>query len=725
MVKVRDELPKHKDGTLDLPLWAERFSQIDAKERQVLVSAAECALENGGHHLTPVKESCIRQGLLTAEVLNMLEPDLPTLVAAILYFPCHYGELNPELIREQFSGEVADLAEGVTALTSRSKQASRENKGQPDKLRRMLLAVVEDVRVVLIKLAERITAMRAASLLDSTEREQLAQQTRDIYAPLANRLGIGQMKWELEDFAFRYLEPQTYKNIAKMLDEKRLDRQVYIDSVIKTLQERLQADDIKATVFGRAKHIYSIWRKMCRKNIDFDEVYDVRAVRILVDRIQDCYGALGIVHSLWQHIPKEFDDYIASPKENGYRSLHTAVIGPEGKTLEIQIRTHQMDQEAELGVAAHWLYKEGSKQDANYQKKINAFRKIIDEAEASNQTELNIALKQEIEEDRIYVFTPQGEVIDLPNGATSLDFAYHIHTDLGHRCRGAKINGKIVPLNRQIQSGEQVDILAAKEGHPSRDWLNPDLGYIVSARARSKVHAWFKKQARDENLSQGRTLIEKECKRTGVTLSEIQSCLVKFDCKSMDDLYIKVAQGDVRVGQVFNALHMQEPEPEGPKIKPASTAKHHSDVVIQGVGNLLSHFAKCCKPVPGDHIIGYITLGRGVTVHRQDCINVLGLDEDERLIEVSWGYTEKNVYPVELLIRAYDRQGLLKDISAILSNEKVNVSAVNTSTEAKTHLALLRLTLEISDLGGLVDLMNKIMRLPNVIETKRIVEGKK
>jgi GTP pyrophosphokinase len=729
MVKVRDELPKQKDGTLDLELWVQRIcANRTDDEKAALFDAANLALTSGGHHLTPVCESCIRQGLLTAEVLNSLEPDLPTLVASILYFPAHYGDLSLETIKERFGEDVFQLTQGVINITSRSHKASKENILQPDKLRRMLLAVVEDVRVVLIKLAERITAMRAAVLVEKHQRIVLAQETRDIYAPLANRLGIGQMKWELEDFAFRYLEPDAYKNIASLLDEKRLDREIYLEQVIQTLNDSLKKENIHGTVFGRVKHIFSIWRKMCRKSIDFKDVYDVRAVRILVDKIQDCYAALGIVHSLWQHVPKEFDDYIATPKENGYRSLHTAVIGPEGRTLEIQIRTHQMDQEAELGVAAHWIYKEGTKLDSNYQKKINAFRKIIDLADGGTTDEVNETLKQEIEEDRIYVFSPKGDVIDLPNGSTALDFAYHIHTELGHRCRGAKINGRIVPLNQPINSGEQVDILAAKEGHPSRDWLNPELGYLKSARARGKIYAWFKKQAREQNTTQGKHLLEKELKRAGFEINNIQDALSKFGLKTVEDLFAKIAIGDLRTGQVINALQILEPEEEvQPKISESKHQHQKSDITIQGVGSLLCHFAKCCKPVPGDSIVGYITMGRGVTIHRQDCINVLSdtQSEQERLIEVSWGHAAKNVYPVDLCIKAYDRQGLLKDITSILSNEKVNVQALSTVTNPKDNYAILTVTLEIADLGNLVSLLNKIMQLPNVIEATRVVQHSK
>ncbi|MBI2790843.1 MAG: GTP diphosphokinase [Gammaproteobacteria bacterium] len=722
MVKIRDDLPKAQDGSVDIQTWVDRISQQRSKEEKaLLLKAAILNLEHGGHHLTCVNESSLRQGLITAETLATLEPDIETLLAAMVYFPAHYGELSLDQIKSALGDEVATLVAGVIEITTRTPQTKSPNTANyHDNLRKMLLAVVEDVRVVLIKLAERITSLRAAAVLDNDIRHQFALETRDIYAPLANRLGIGQIKWELEDFAFRYLEPDAYKHIAKLLDEKRLDREIYVKNVIEQIKQALTNENIESDVTGRVKHIYSIWRKMIRKNLDFQDIYDVRAVRILVPQVRDCYAALGIVHSLWQHIPKEFDDYIATPKENGYRSLHTAVIGPEGRTLEIQIRTFDMHQEAELGVAAHWLYKEGGKLDPSYQKKLNTLRQILDWSEQAQDKDASEVLLQELLEDRVYIFTPKGDVIDLPLGSTPLDFAYHIHTDLGHRCRGAKVNGSIVPLNYQLKSGEQVDILSVKEGSPSRDWLNPNLGYLNSVRARAKVHTWFKRQARDQNISQGREMLEKEFKRIGLELAGLGKILVRLGVKTVDDLYAAIGGGDLRISQVINALQKQEvPEEE---ITPISRPSiQQSDITIQGVGNLLCHFGRCCKPLPGDRIVGYITLGRGVTIHRQDCINILNKPEEEqRIIQVDWGETRKNVYPVDISIRAYDRQGLLRDITSILSNERSNVTAVNTLTNKDNNIATLVLTLEIADLGTLVNILNKIMQLPNVLEAHRL-----
>lgn len=733
MVKIRDDLPKTPDGKVDIDTWVKRIAKNRSEhEIAILREGAILALHYGEHHTTAVNESCIRQGLLTAETLITLEPDVATLLAAILYFSAHYAKLPIEQIQLDFGEEIALLVSGVIQITTRA-DAVEVKEGvsgaaQHDNLRKMLLAVVEDVRVVLIKLAERITTLRAAANLDDKTRQQYGLETRDIYAPLANRLGIGQIKWELEDLAFRYLEPIAYKQIAKLLDEKRLDREEYIVHVVESIEKALYLENIEAQVTGRVKHIYSIWRKMQRKSLDFNDIYDVRAIRILVPELRDCYGALGIIHSLWQHIPKEFDDYIATPKENGYRSLHTAVIGPEGRTLEVQIRTFQMHQEAELGVAAHWLYKEGGKQDAQYQRKLNSLRQILDLSEEAEEDNLDEVLLQEVLEDRVYIFTPEGDVVDLPKGATPLDFAYHIHSELGHRCRGAKVNGSIVPLQYTLQSGEQVEILSVKVGAPSRDWLNTNLEYLKTARARAKVHSWFKRQARDENVLQGRQILEKELKRLGLDVSGLGKILSKLGLKTLEDLYAAIGGGDLRLSQVVNALQKPEaPHDDDIIIHQASKSQNaQSEVTIQGIGNLLCHFGGCCKPLPGDRIVGYITLGRGVTIHRQDCLHILGKPEEQhRLIQVDWGENIQSVYPVDLMIRAYDRQGLLRDITSILSHEKVNVIAVNTLTNKEDNIAKLVLTVEISDLNALMNILNKILQLPNVLEAQRLFEGSK
>ncbi len=730
MVKVRDELPKTIDGRIDIDTWAERLGHSKTtQEKQLLKQAAHVNLENGGLHLTPVNESCLKQGLVTAEILNTLNPDISTLLAGILYYVVDYGELSLDALTETFGQEVAILVSGVSKLAQHSEKAKpNQTHAQRDNLRRMLLAVVEDVRVVLIKLAEKISALRAAAKLDTQLKVNLALETRDIYAPLANRLGIGQIKWELEDFAFRYLEPVAYKNIAKLLAEKRLDREIYIETATAEIQKALSAQNVEGEITGRVKHIYSIWRKMIRKNLDFQEIYDVRAVRILVPDVHDCYAALGIIHSLWQYIPQEFDDYIATPKENGYRSLHTAVVGPDGKTLEIQIRSFKMHDEAELGVAAHWLYKEDRKHEPGYHHQINALRNILEWSEAQ-EFESDEAIKQELSEDRVYVFTPQGEIVDLPSGATPLDFAYHVHTELGHRCRGAKVNGVIKTLTHQLKSGEQVDIITTKIGAPSRDWMNAQLGYLVSARARSKVRSWFKLQARDENIAEGRELLDRELKRLDLELSDLKPMLERFNVKNLEDLCAGVGGGDIRIGQIVNGLQktiLPDQSKDVISTKPkqlhrSSSPSSEGGVRIHGVGNLLCHFAGCCNPVPGDPIVGYITIGRGVTIHRQDCINVLEKeDEVKRLIQVDWSESTQEFYSVDILIQAYDRPNLLRDISNVLSNDKINVRTVNTTTNADSNVAHLTLSVEIPDLDALMNVLNKIMQVPNVLEASRV-----
>lgn len=722
MVKIREELPHTQEGVVDSAAWARRLAGTEFVEYvPYLEQVAALSLSCGEPGSEEKAQIWLRQGLLAAEVLISLEPDLETLLAAILYFPAQAGVLSLEKIRLATDEEVMHLVSGIMQITQHSLQAKGPDPtAQHDNLRRMLLALVEDVRVVLIKLAERIAVLRFAAILSEPERRALALETRDIYAPLANRLGIGQIKWELEDLAFRYLEPEAYKNIAQLLHEKRLDREDYIQQVVDQIQEALTKENIEAEVVGRAKHIYSIWRKMQRKHIDFNDIYDVRAVRILVSDVRDCYAVLGTIHALWQHISREFDDYIATPKENGYRSLHTAVIGPQGKTLEIQIRTFQMHQEAELGVAAHWLYKESGRLDPHYQKKLNAVRQILEWSQETQVGEANETLLQEILEDRVYLFTPKGEAVDLPLGSTPLDFAYYIHTELGHRCRGAKVNGAIVPLNYVLSSGQQVEILPVKQGDPSRDWLNPSLGYLKSARAKSKVHGWFKRQTRDQNVLQGRTLLEKELKRLGLAITGLGKIISKLGVKSLEELYAALGGGDLRLSQVIEALQRVEPLPEEPVLSRASSKHEGSDITLQGIGNLFYHFAGCCKPVPGDQIIGYITHGRGVTVHRGDCLNVLEHPEEEdRIIQVNWGETQANVYPVEISIRAYDRQGLLRDITSILSSERTNVIAVNTYTNKEDNIANLVLTVEILDLNALMNILNKIMQLPNVIDAQR------
>jgi GTP pyrophosphokinase len=537
-------------------------------------------------------------------------------------------------------------------------------------------------------------------------------------------MGIWQIKWELEDLSLRYLHPDAYKKIAGMLDEKRIHREKYIEKVISLLSREMAKQGIEADIAGRPKHIYSIWRKMNRKGLEFSEIFDVRAVRVLVKSVADCYAVLGIVHTLWKHIPKEFDDYIATPKGNNYQSLHTAVLGPEGKTLEVQIRTKEMHEHAELGVASHWRYKEGGKFDPGFEQKITWLRQLLEwrdeEVDAGGFVD---RFKGEVVDDRVYVITPKGNVLDLPVGATPLDFAYHIHTDVGNRCRGAKVDGNIVPLTYTLKTGEQVDILTSKNGTPSRDWLNPHLGYLKTSRARSKVRTWFKQQDQDKNVLAGRAILDKELGRLNVSDLSLDKIAQHFRFDQNDDFYAAIGRGDITSGQIANAVN-EITRPDTPEVKILRETRLRrpkeipGDINIQGVGNLLTQIARCCKPAPDDPIVGFITKGRGVTIHRADCPNVLR-QPVERLIEVSWSTRIDSTYPVDILLVAYDRTGLLKDVTSVLSNEKVNVLAVNTMTDIKDHLARMKLTLEVNGIDQLSKVLSKISQIPNVIEVKR------
>jgi GTP pyrophosphokinase len=595
--------------------------------------------------------------------------------------------------------------------------------------------MVEDVRAVVIKLAERVCLLRAVKNADEETRVLLAREIADIYAPLANRLGIGQLKWELEDISFRYLHPDTYKDIAKQLDGKRLDREVYIEKFVEQLQQRLDEEHIRAKVYGRPKHIYSIWRKMKGKHLKFDELFDVRAVRIVTERLQDCYGALGVVHTLWHHIPREFDDYVANPKPNGYQSIHTVVVGPEGKTVEIQIRTQDMHEDAELGVAAHWKYKEGnhSGKQSGYEEKINWLRKILqwqeDVVESGNLVE---EVRSQVFEDRVYVFTPSGEVVDLPLGSTVLDFAYYIHSQVGHKCIGAKVDGRIVPFTYQVETGERIEIITSKHPNPKRDWLNPNLGYIRTSRARSKIQHWFKQQDRDKNIIAGKEMLEAELARVSLKIKDAAIAVERFNMASMDDLLAAIGGGDVRLHQVVNhiqsKLRLDEASEEDAveelvkKSQPKSGTNSRGQVEVNGVGNLLSHIARCCQPVPGDEILGFITKGRGISVHRSDCEQVKELMRvhPERGVDVVWGENYSGGYRMRLRVLAHDRSGLLRDLTSVLAAEKSNVLAMSSSSDIKNQTAAIELELELYNLDGLSRVLSKLSQVDSVIEARRL-----
>jgi len=677
-------------------------------------------------------EPYIGHPLAVAAILHALHLDADTLAAAILHDVVEDTRVELSRIEAEFGPGVTRLVDGVTKMDVIHERpgvaaGTSYDPKQVDRLRKLLLAMTHDVRVVLIKLADRLHNMRTLRHLDPARQRRIAAETLDIYAPLASRLGIWQMKWEMEDLAFRHLKPDVYKKLAQQVHERRVDRERYIHQVVRKLSTELERAGIRATVTGRPKHMYSIWRKMQAKGIDFQQLFDVRAVRVLVDTVGDCYAALGTVHTLWQHIPGEFDDYITNPKPNLYQSLHTAVIGPRGKTLEVQIRTHEMHEHAELGVAAHWRYEDGSAPDPGIEQRIAWLRQVLEWKD--DPDELGGFLDRfqaEVLHERVYVITPKGQVVDLPHGATPLDFAYHIHTEVGHRCRGAKVDGRIVPLNHELRTGQQVEILTTRQGTPSRDWLNPHLGYLKTARARAKVRHWFRQQDHDKNLAAGREVFERELKRLGVQNPDTERLVKRFHVARLDDLLAAIGRGDVTTGQIARALQdimPREPQAELPLGGAGAPAKTEGkdDVRIQGVGNLLTQTAGCCKPVPYDPIIGYITRGRGVTVHRRDCRNMLRLagEERARLVDVNWSGRVEQTYPVDVHVSAYDRQGLLRDITTVVANERVNVLTLDADTDAATQTVSIRLRLEVTDLGHLSRVMDRLTQLSNITEVRR------
>ncbi len=671
----------------------------------------------------------MQHALGSAGIVAQLPLDAGAVAAAVLYAVPDCLEKFGDALETAFGKDVAVLVDGVWRMRqilriSEGGAVQEEKAAQQlhiETLRKMLLAMVEDIRVVLIKLAERTHALRSAAKADEEARRRVAQEIRDIYAPLANRLGVWQIKWEMEDLSFRYIEPEMYHKIAKLLDEKRVDRENYIASVMAMLRSELAAVGVAAEVSGRPKHIYSIYKKMKRKQVDFSDVYDVRALRVLVGTIGECYAALGIVHNLWQPIPKEFDDYISHPKGNAYRSLHTAVIGPEGKALEVQIRTHDMHNHAELGVAAHWRYKEGGKGDAQFEEKIAWLRQILEwKDDVRDAGEILEQFKTGLFQDTIYVLTPQGRVIALPFGATPIDFAYHLHTDLGHRCRGAKVDGSIVPLTTPLANGQRVEILTTREGGPSRDWLNIK-GYVTSARVKAKIRHWFKYRHFQENLTQGREALEKEAHRMGVTLPNLDKFTQKFAFDKSDDFLAAIGRGDLSARQVLAAVREPaETRNEETEWQPGRevSAKLPSSILVADVGNLLTVMAKCCKPIPPDGIVGFVTRGRGVAIHRRDCANLQRLDEAgrERLLAAEWG-AKAGIYEVDIEVEAAERQGLLRDISEAITREKINVVAA--STLSRGQHAAMRFSVQIGDHAQLDRVLAKVREVHGVVGAKR------
>lgn len=684
------------------------------------------------------------RGLEMVEILSTLSMDSDSMRAALL-FPLVDAQLLDEATLNQRFGEgITYLVHGVRDMDAirqlRATHNDAMNAGQVDKVRRMLLAMVEDFRCVVIKLAERIAHLRELKDAPEDERVLAAIECSNIYAPLANRLGIGQVKWELEDFCFRYLHPEEYKLIAQLLHERRIDREQFIDDFVTALHQAMVDEGIKADIYGRPKHIYSIWRKMQKKSLTFDELFDVRAVRVVVERLQDCYAALGIVHTHFRHLPDEFDDYVANPKPNGYQSIHTVVLGPHGKTLEIQIRTRQMHEDAELGVAAHWKYKEGAVAAgrSGYEERIAWLRKLIAwQEEMADSDEILDEVRSQVFDDRVYVFTPKGDVIDLPTGSTPLDFAYHIHSDVGHRCIGAKVGGRIVPFTYHLHMGDQVEIITQKQANPSRDWLNPNLGYVTTSRGRSKIHHWFRRQDRDKNILAGRQMLDSELEHLGISLKDAEKLLVlRYNVNSSDEILAAIGGGDIRLNQMINFLQSKINKPSAEEADrqalrnltnktPQSFRNSNKDsgrIVVEGVGNLMHHIARCCLPILGDEIVGFITQGRGISIHQADCEQLADLQSHapERIVDAVWGESYSSGYSLVVRVVANDRSGLLRDITTILANEKVNVLGVASHSDTKKQLATIDMDIEIYNLQVLGRVLAKLNQLHDVIDARRL-----
>ena len=707
---------------------------LPPKGRELVEQALEFAAEQHAGQLRKSGDPAITHPLHAAETIANLQLDASTIAAALLHDVQEDCGVTNQEIEKRFGPEVAVMVEGVTKLGQISGQAAEARSGeahtQAENLRKMFLAMAQDLRVVIIKLADRLHNMRTLWALKPEDQRRIARETMEIYAPLAARLGIWEIKWQLEDLAFRYLQPDQYKFTADLIDAKRGARETYVAQAIEVLREELRKQGIEAEIQGRAKHIYSIHRKMEKYAGDgksVDEIYDLLAVRVLVDTVTDCYTALGVVHGMWRPLPGSFDDYIGNPKESMYQSLHTTVMALNAQPLEVQIKTYEMHRSAEYGIAAHWRYKEGSKRDVRYEERLAWLRQLLDwQREISQPEEMVEAVKTDIFQDQVFVFTPKGEIKDLPTGSTPLDFAYRIHTDLGHRCVGAKVNGRLVSLNYHLKNGEVVEVVTSKSSKgPSRDWMNANLGFIRTTHAREKIRQWFKRQERAENIARGKEMVEKELRRLGASLGGMEAEILKlFKFDDLEDFFLRVGYGEISAQHVSTKLAsvLIEEQPETIEtIAPPARATYTTSISVLGTGDLLTRLARCCNPVPGDKIMGYVTRGEGVSVHRGDCRNVLNEDEKERLVDVEWG-RRGQMYPVAVHIDAWDRMGLLRDISTMVAEEKVNMVGVHTQEGSDGHITI-DVTLETAGVEQLSRLLTKLEGIRGIVSVSRRVEG--
>lgn len=720
----------------------ERYSSAD---RELVIHAYTFAEEAHREQKRNSGEPYINHCIAVANILSELKVPPDVVAAGLLHDTVEDTSVTMSDIRREFGDTVRFLVDGVTKLThlprvsrgdqhAESEDNEKEDPHQkpallgrkedmvPETLRKTFLAMGEDVRVVLIKLADRLHNMRTLGYMPEHKRYRIAQETLDIFAPLANRLGIWQLKWELEDLSFRYVQPEKYKEIAGSLAERRPDREKQLEDIKSSLIRLLEKNNIKAEISGRPKHIYSIFKKMQKKDKSFNLLYDVRAVRLIVPDVPSCYAALGVIHTSWRPVPGEFDDYIAAPKDNHYQSLHTAVMYDDKRPLEIQIRTQEMHMNAEYGIAAHWRYKEGGKHDKQFEERIKDLRKMMEwGSDVNDAAEFVESMQSDVFRDRVYIFTPRGDAIDLPAGSTPIDFAYHVHTDIGHRCRGARVNGKLVPLDHELKTGDAVEILTAKRGGPSRDWLNNNLGLVKTQRARSKIRVWFKKLEDEQNLATGRETLERELQRLGINEVNFEKLARELDYKTPDEMFIDLGTGDLSISKLIRQFAQDEEIKDILEANtPAAPQKPTDAIEVVGLKGMLATMAKCCNPMPGDQIVGYITRGRGATIHRQDCPNILQAQDRERFLKVGWGHVEQT-FPVSIKIKAYDREGLMGDISNLLSDESINIS--NVAVNVNRSIADLRLVIEVRDITQLSRILTRIENLPNVMEAMRTRPG--